>query len=113
LYESCYVNFISAVPTELLEEMARATFLSDTSKAIVKVHDQYADYVALEENLFTLNQPNSYFNFNNPLIQDLEAQRNISQVVNSLFRCVVLFSPLFQLTVHFIVLLIYIHSLVS
>lgn len=89
LYESCYVNFISAVPDELLEEMARATFLSDTSKSIIKVHDQYANYVSLEENLFTLNQANSYFNFNNPLIQDHEAKSNISLVVNSLFSVLV------------------------
>jgi hypothetical protein len=42
-----------------------------------------------EDNLFSLNHPNSYFNFNNPTIEENEAMRNIEQVVNSLFSVLV------------------------
>jgi hypothetical protein len=89
LYENCYINFISSVPTEVLEEMARKAFLSNCTKQIMKVHDQYIDFIAMEDQLFTLNQPNSYFNFNNPQINDKEAMHNVDMVVNSLFSVLV------------------------
>ncbi|KAL4302919.1 hypothetical protein GQ457_10G023570 [Hibiscus cannabinus] len=56
LYDSFYLNFSSSVPRPLLEDLASGTLNSDSIHRISKVHDQYLEFVTLEDNLFSLSQ---------------------------------------------------------
>src|SRR6185369_9426722 len=66
LYESYYINFTSAIPRTLLEELATATIPNNTSNLISQVFDQYLNFLVAQRNLFSLNQPNVYYQLNSP-----------------------------------------------
>jgi len=54
LYEATYINFTSAVPRALLEELAAGVAQSGNGAHVRQVYDQYLDYIVLEPNLFQL-----------------------------------------------------------
>ncbi|KAL1193507.1 SEC1 family transport protein SLY1 [Cardamine amara subsp. amara] len=51
LYDTFYLNFSSSIPCPLLEGLA-----SGCVEKVAKVHDQYLEFVTLEDNLFSLAQ---------------------------------------------------------
>merc|ERR1719265_1890409 len=57
LYESCYINFASAVPRPLLEELARGALEAKAPHKVAGVFDRYVSFVSLSSSLFSLNLP--------------------------------------------------------
>ena len=61
LYDRFYLNFSSSIPRLFLED-----FASGTLNRISKVHDQYLEFVTLEDNLFSLSKKSTYVKLNDP-----------------------------------------------
>ncbi|GBC02458.1 hypothetical protein RclHR1_04640001 [Rhizophagus clarus] len=89
LYESYYINFLTAISRPLLEELAAATIQNNTSNSISQVYDQYLNFVVSEPNLFSLNQPNIYYSLNDPTTAETDIERAIDRTVSSLFSVLV------------------------
>ncbi|KAL5788989.1 hypothetical protein ACOSP7_005938 [Xanthoceras sorbifolium] len=85
LYDSFHLNFSSSIPRTLLEDLASGTLNSDSIQRISKVHDQYLEFVTLEDNLFSLAQKNSYVQLNDPKAGDKEIEEIIERIVAGLF----------------------------
>ena len=54
LYESYFLNFISAISRQKLEDIAGAAVQSGSVQQVSKVVDQYLNFISLEEDLFSL-----------------------------------------------------------
>ncbi|CAB4422600.1 unnamed protein product [Rhizophagus irregularis] len=89
LYESYYINFLTAISRPLLEELAAATIQNNTSNSISQVYDQYLNFIVSEPNLFSLNQPNIYYLLNDPTTAETAIERAIDRTVSSLFSVLV------------------------
>lgn len=85
LYDSFHLNFSSSIPRPLLEDLASGMLNSDSINRISKVHDQYLEFVTLEENLFSLAQKSSYVQLNDPSAGDQEIEEIIEKIVSGLF----------------------------
>ncbi|KAL6209151.1 hypothetical protein ACLB2K_020094 [Fragaria x ananassa] len=85
LYDSFHLNFSSVIPRPLLEELASGAVNSDSIHRISKVHDQYLEFVTLEDNLFSLAQKSSYVQLNDPSAGDREIEGIIEKIVSGLF----------------------------
>lgn len=85
LYDTFHLNFSSSIPRTLLEDLAAGALSSDSIHRISKVHDQYLEFVTLEDNLFSLAQKSSYVQLNDPSAGDLEIEEIIEKIVNGLF----------------------------
>lgn len=85
LYDTFHLNFSSSIPRPLLEDLASGTLSSDSIQRISKVHDQYLEFVTLEDNLFSLAQKSSYVQLNDPSAGDREIEEIIEKIVGGLF----------------------------
>ncbi|XP_038888733.1 SEC1 family transport protein SLY1-like [Benincasa hispida] len=85
LYDSFFLNFSSSVPRPLLEDLASEALKSDSIQRIAKVHDQYLEFVTLEDNLFSLAQKSSYVQLNDPSAGDREIEEIVEKIVGGLF----------------------------
>ncbi|OIW21849.1 hypothetical protein TanjilG_13133 [Lupinus angustifolius] len=85
LYQSFHLNFSTSIPRPLLEDLASGTLNSDSIQRISKVHDQYLEFVTLEDNLFSLAYKSCYVQLNDPSAGDREIEEIIEKVVNGLF----------------------------
>lgn len=65
-YDSFYINFTLTINRELLEDFAKRVSLSGKGHKIKQVYDQFLDFVVTEPNLFSLDIPKTYCQFNNP-----------------------------------------------
>lgn len=84
LYESCYVNFASAVPRGLLEELAKGALQGGAAQKVAGVYDRYVSFVSLGPSLFTLNLPAAYETIHSPSIADHIIQQYIERIVDGL-----------------------------
>ncbi|GKV23893.1 hypothetical protein SLEP1_g33572 [Rubroshorea leprosula] len=85
LYDSFHLNFSSSIPRPLLEDLASGTLNLDSIDKISKVHDQYLEFVTLEDNLFSLAQEFCYEQLNDPSAGDREIEEIIERIVSGLF----------------------------
>lgn len=85
LYDNFHLNFSSSIPRTLLEDLASGTLSSDSVQRISKVHDQYLEFVTLEDNLFSLAQKSCYVQLNDPSAGDREIEDIIERIVSGLF----------------------------
>eukprot|EP00116_Pleurobrachia_bachei_P005693 sb/3465955/ len=88
-YEKFYINFITAVSRQLLEDLAQITIETDTVPKIGKIFDQYLSFCMLESNLFTVSAYDasacSYYSLNRPDAKDADIERCINTVTECLF----------------------------
>ncbi|KAL1191922.1 SEC1 family transport protein SLY1 [Cardamine amara subsp. amara] len=85
LYDTFHLNFSSSIPRKLLEELASGTLKSNSVEKVSKVHDQYLEFVTLEDNLFSLAQQSTYVQLNDPSAGDKEIEEIIERVASGLF----------------------------
>ncbi|EMP26737.1 Sec1 family domain-containing protein 1 [Chelonia mydas] len=89
LYESYYLNFISAISRSKLEDIANAALGASAVTQVAKVFDQYLNFITLEDDMFVLCNQNkeliSYRAINRPDITDTEMEAIMDTVVDSLF----------------------------
>ncbi|KAL5258873.1 hypothetical protein ACHWQZ_G009364 [Mnemiopsis leidyi] len=89
MYEKFYINFITAVSRQLLEDLAQATIESDSVARVEKIFDQYLSFCMLEQNLFTVSaydaQSCSYYALNRPDAKDADIEKCINAITDSVF----------------------------
>lgn len=85
LYDSFHLNFSSSIPRPLLEDLASGTLNSNSLDRISKVHDQYLEFVTLEDDLFSLAQKSCHVQLNDPSAGDREIEEIIERIVSGLF----------------------------
>ncbi|MED6136846.1 Vesicle trafficking between the ER and Golgi [Stylosanthes scabra] len=85
LYHSFHLNFSTSIPRPLLENLACGTLASDSIQRISKVHDQYLEFITLEDNLFSLADKSCFVQLNDPSAGDREIEGIVEKVVNGLF----------------------------
>lgn len=69
----------------MLEDLASGTLNSDSIHRISKVHDQYLEFVTLEDNLFSLAHKTCYLQLNDPSAGDKDIEDIIDRIVTGLF----------------------------
>ncbi|KAH3887414.1 hypothetical protein DPMN_011431 [Dreissena polymorpha] len=88
-YESFYLNFISAIPRQRLEEIANAAIHANSVAQVSKVFDQYLNFISLEDDMFTLRHQDrdsiSYYAINRGDVKDTEMDQIMDTIVDSLF----------------------------
>ncbi|KAK1297622.1 SEC1 family transport protein SLY1 [Acorus calamus] len=92
LYDSLHLNLSSSLPRPLLEDFASSVVKSDSLHRIAKIYDQYLEFITLEDNLFSLAQPDVYLRVNDPAAGDREIEEIVDRVVNGLFCVLVTLS---------------------
>uniref|UniRef100_A0A4W6DHT7 Sec1 family domain-containing protein 1 n=1 Tax=Lates calcarifer TaxID=8187 RepID=A0A4W6DHT7_LATCA len=89
LYESYYLNFISAISRSKLEDIASAALAANAVSQVTKVFDQYLNFITLEDDMFILCHQNkeliSYHAINRADIQDTDMEAIMDTIVDSLF----------------------------
>ncbi|XP_014374781.1 sec1 family domain-containing protein 1 isoform X2 [Alligator sinensis] len=89
LYESYYLNFISAISRSKLEDIANAALGANAVTQVAKVFDQYLNFITLEDDMFLLCNQNkeliSYRAISRPDITDTEMETIMDTIVDSLF----------------------------
>ncbi|CAH8363622.1 unnamed protein product [Eruca vesicaria subsp. sativa] len=84
LYDTFHLNFSSSIPRPLLEDLASGT-LHHCNGSIESVHDQYLEFVTLEDNLFSLSQQNVYAQLNDPSATGRDIEEMIEKIASGLF----------------------------
>lgn len=89
LYETYYLNFISAISRSKLEDIASAALASNAVTQVNKVYDQYLNFITLEDDMFILGHQNreliSYHALNRGHVQDTDLEIIMDTIVDSLF----------------------------
>ncbi|GFN96202.1 sec1 family domain-containing protein 1 [Plakobranchus ocellatus] len=96
LYENYYLNFISAVSRQKLEDLANAAIQANAVQQVSKVFDQNLNFISLENELFTLRhqarESISYYAINKGDVKDTEMEAIMDTIVDSLFSVFVTLS---------------------
>uniref|UniRef100_H0V9L6 Sec1 family domain containing 1 n=1 Tax=Cavia porcellus TaxID=10141 RepID=H0V9L6_CAVPO len=91
LYESYYLNFISAISRSKLEDIANAALAASAVTQVAKVFDQYLNFITLEDDMFVLCNQNkelvSYRAINRPDITDTEMETVMDTISSFLKPC--------------------------
>jgi hypothetical protein len=56
LYDRFYLNFVTPVSREKLEQLAAAALQGNCAACVKKVYDQYLDFISLEQDMFVLKE---------------------------------------------------------
>ncbi|KAK6200937.1 vesicle trafficking protein Sly1 [Scheffersomyces amazonensis] len=88
-YESFYINFTSSINRELLEDFAKKVSLSGKSSKIKQVFDQYLDFIVTEPNLFSLDIPNTFTQFNRVDTNEDTIQHISHQIADGLLSAII------------------------
>lgn len=89
LYESCYVNFASAVPRPLLEDLAKGALKAQAAQKVAGVFDRYVSFVSLAPNLFSLNLPAAYETLHSKEVSDSIMESYVERIVDGLLSALV------------------------
>ncbi|VDQ03961.1 unnamed protein product [Trichobilharzia regenti] len=88
-YDSYYLNFISPISREYLEEIAQTALSENCVHQIAKVFDQYTNFICLEDDLLTLSSssdgPSSFYALNRAKATEADVESIIHSVVDGLF----------------------------
>ncbi|CAH8508980.1 unnamed protein product [Schistosoma intercalatum] len=88
-YDSYYLNFISPISREYLEEIAQTALSENCVHQISKVFDQYTNFICLEDDLLTLSSPidgpSSFYALNRAKTTEVDMENLIHSVVDGLF----------------------------
>jgi len=89
LYENVYINFASAAPRVLLEDLAKAALKANAAQKVVGILDRYVSFVSLSPTLFSLNLPAAYAFIHSPSINEQQIQQYIERIVDGLLSVLV------------------------
>ncbi len=74
LYDSMYLNFTVPIPGKLVEQLAAGVVKAGALSRVSKLYDQYISFIALEPSLFSLGQPETYIELNDPQARDYQIE---------------------------------------
>ncbi|XP_050419873.1 sec1 family domain-containing protein 1 [Adelges cooleyi] len=89
VYEKYYLNFISAICRQKLEDLASSALQTENVIHVHKIYDQYLNFISLEDELFVLSNHNtqavSYYNLNRADAKDTDVEVMIDDTVDGLY----------------------------
>jgi hypothetical protein len=89
LYDHYYLNFISPISRQKLEDLANASLQANCTNCVTKVFDQYLNFISLEDDMFVLKQQDreivSYYSLNRSDVKDTDMEAVMEYIVDSLF----------------------------
>ncbi|XP_066943279.1 sec1 family domain-containing protein 1 [Macrobrachium rosenbergii] len=89
LYSSYFLNFISPISRQKMEDLALAALQAGCQASIKKVYDQYVNFICLEDDMFTLKHQGSetlsYYAINRGDVKDSDIDLIMDSIVDSLF----------------------------
>ena len=88
LYARSYLNFVTKLDRSLMEEFAKLVVQSGSLETIASVHDQYLDFVCLENRLFSLHKLNSYVTYNGSGATEELMEQAMTDIAYGLFSVV-------------------------
>jgi len=88
LYERAHLHFSTRIERPVMEEFARLVVNTGGLSSVASVHDQFVDFVCLENNLFSLNVPQSYCVYNNPGATEQDMELAMGNIAQGLFSVV-------------------------
>jgi hypothetical protein len=88
LYGRAHLNFVTKLDRTLMEDFAKLVVQSGSLDQVASVHDQYLDYVCMENQLFTLHHPNSYVTYNGGGASDAVIEDAMTAIAYGLFSVV-------------------------
>ncbi|KAG9458656.1 hypothetical protein H6P81_003164 [Aristolochia fimbriata] len=89
LYDTFHLNFSTSIPRPLLEDLATGLLNSDSVSRVGKIYDQYLEFISLEDNMFSLAQPTTYVQLNDPKAGEREIEEIVEKIVAGLFSVLV------------------------
>ena len=88
-YDEVYLNFISPLSRQYLEDLASAAINANCVPTIRKVFDQYLNFITLDNDMFLLKQHGreavSYYAMNRGSVTESEMDSIINSIVDCLF----------------------------
>ena len=85
LYGKAHLNFVTKLDRALMEDFAKLVVQSGSLDMIAGVHDQYLDFVCLEQQLFTLSKKNSYVLYNGSGASEQMMEAAMTEIAYGLF----------------------------
>lgn len=89
VYEKYYLNFISAICRQKLEDLASSALQTENVIHVHKIFDQYLNFISLEDELFLLSNQNSqsvsYYSLNRSDAKDTDVEIMIDDTVDGLY----------------------------
>ncbi|CAG0889362.1 unnamed protein product, partial [Darwinula stevensoni] len=89
LYDSYFLNFISPISRQKLEDLASSALSFGCVPTISKIFDQYLNFISIEDDLFILKHQSSddisFYAINRGDIKDTEMDIIMDSIVDSLF----------------------------
>jgi hypothetical protein len=88
LYRSAHLNFVTKLDRALMEDFAKLVVQTGSLDKVASVHDQYLDYVCLEQRLFSLHTVNSYAMYNGAEATEQRMEQAMTDIAYGLFSVV-------------------------
>lgn len=89
VYDSYYLNFISPISRQKLEDLASAALQANSVQYVTKIFDQYLNFITLEDDVVVLRHQKSeaisYYAINRGDIKDTEMESIMDAIVDCLF----------------------------
>jgi hypothetical protein len=88
LYGRSHLNFVTKLERSLMEDFAKLVVQSGSLENVAGLHDQYLDFVCLEQQLFSLGKKNSYALYNGSGASEHMMEAEMTQIAYGLFSVV-------------------------
>ncbi len=88
LYGRCHLNFVTKLDRQLMEDFAKLVVQSGSLDTIAGIHDQYLDFVCLEQQLFSLAQKDSYALINGSGVNEQMIEEAMTNIAYGLFSVI-------------------------
>jgi hypothetical protein len=88
LYGRTHLNFVTKLDRSMMEDFAKLVVQTGSLDSIGGVHDQYLDFVCLEQQLFSLSKKNSYALYNGPGTSEQMMESAMTDIAYGLFSVV-------------------------
>lgn len=88
LYGKAHLNFVTKLDRPLMEDFAKLVVQTGSLDTIAGVHDQYLDFVCLEQQLFSLAKKNSYVVYNGSGANEQMIESAMTDIAYGLFSVI-------------------------
>lgn len=88
LYQRAHLNFCTKLDRALMEDFAKLVVQTGSFDRIASVHDQYLDFICLEQALFSLHKKNSYQIINSSKTTEVMMEDTMTDIAYGLFSVV-------------------------
>ena len=89
LYAAYHLNFTQPVPRPLLEQLAALVMETGNAHKISKVNDQFVDFVSYDHRFFSLDLPDTLYQYSSPTANEAQIEELVALVANGLFAALV------------------------